>query len=137
MSYNYPQPTSPQTVSGYTSFRPQTPQYVPTSWGAVPQVRPVSSIEEVKAYPIDFDGSVFYFPDIANKRIYTKQINADGSATLNVYEQKELPIGNMSNNNYITREEFEAVIEQLRASVIVPPQQQAQAPVKKEEYMQF
>ena len=37
--------------------------------------RPVSSIEEVRAASIDFDGSVFYFPDIANKRIYTKQIN--------------------------------------------------------------
>lgn len=35
--------------------------------------RPVSSIDEARASTIDFDGSVFYFPDLANKRIYTKQ----------------------------------------------------------------
>jgi len=40
---------------------------------------------------IDFDGSVFYFPDMANKRIYTKQINADGTASLYVYQMTELP----------------------------------------------
>lgn len=41
--------------------------------------RPVSSLEEVRATGIDFDGSVFYFPDIANKRIYTKQIGGSVS----------------------------------------------------------
>ena len=46
--------------------------------------RPVSSIEEVKAAQIDFDGSLFIFPDIANKKIYTKQINLNGVAELNV-----------------------------------------------------
>lgn len=50
--------------------------------------RPVSSIEETRAISIDFDGSVFYFPDLANRRIYTKQINMDGTASLNVYELK-------------------------------------------------
>jgi hypothetical protein len=34
--------------------------------------RLVSSIEEARATSIDFDGSIFYFPDLANKRIYTK-----------------------------------------------------------------
>ena len=42
--------------------------------------RPVSSLEEARALSIDFDGSVFYFPDLANKKIYTKQINMDGTA---------------------------------------------------------
>jgi hypothetical protein len=51
-------------------------------------VRPVSSIEEVRACPIDFDGSVFYFTDVANKRIYTKQINLDGTVAINLYELK-------------------------------------------------
>jgi hypothetical protein len=54
-------------------------------------VRPVSSIEEVKASAIDFDGSVFYFPDLANKKIYTKFINLDGTASINMYELKEIP----------------------------------------------
>jgi hypothetical protein len=34
--------------------------------------RPVASLDEAKATSIDFDGSVFYFPDLANRRIYTK-----------------------------------------------------------------
>ena len=46
--------------------------------------RPVASIEEARASIIDFDGSIFYFPDLANKRIYTKQINMDGTALLQV-----------------------------------------------------
>ena len=54
--------------------------------------RPVSSIEEARAMSIDFDGSVFYFPDLANKRIYTKQINLDGTATILMYELKEMPV---------------------------------------------
>lgn len=76
--------------------------------------RPVSSIEEVRASGIDFDGSIFYFPDVANKRIYTKQINLDGTATLNMYELKELPPMAVEGNNFITREEFNAAIETLR-----------------------
>ena len=48
--------------------------------------RPVSSIEEARASSVDFDGTVFYFPDLANKCIYTKQINMDGTATLLMYE---------------------------------------------------
>ncbi len=56
------------------SYYPQAPQNqnvrFPTYTGL--KGRPVSSIEEARAQSIDFDGSVFYFPDIANKRIYTK-----------------------------------------------------------------
>jgi len=44
--------------------------------------KPVSSIEEARATSIDFDGSIFFFPDLANKKIYTKQINIDGTATM-------------------------------------------------------
>ena len=54
--------------------------------------RLVASLEEARATSIDFDGSVFYFPDLANKRIYTKQINMDGTATLCIYELREMPI---------------------------------------------
>lgn len=76
--------------------------------------RPVTSLEEVKAATIDFDGSIFFFPDLANKKIYTKQINIDGSMTLNVYELSlAQPKGE---SNYVTREEFEAVIKQLKSA---------------------
>lgn len=73
--------------------------------------RPVTSIEEVRAMTIDFDGSVFYFPDLANKRIYTKQINYDGTSTINVYEL--LQVANKSEGQYVTREEFNELISKL------------------------
>ena len=77
--------------------------------------RPVASIEEARASIIDFDGSIFYFPDLANKRIYTKQINMDGTALLNMYELKEIPVEtNSVGAQYVTREEFEAAIKSLR-----------------------
>ena len=87
--------------------------------------RPVSSIEEARATSIDFDGSVFYFPDLANQRIYTKQINLDGTATLLMYELKELPDTNniALNNNFVTREEFESVITQLKNALLAPSKQ--------------
>lgn len=71
---------------------------------------------------IDFDGSIFYFPDLANKRIYTKQINMDGTASLNMYELKEIPIvePNMANVDYITRHEFEEAITMLKNSLRQP-----------------
>lgn len=89
--------------------------------------RLVSSFEEAKAASIDFDGSIFYFPDLANRRIYTKQINMDGTATLNMYELKEIPVANpmsaMETESFITREEFEQAINQLRMDL--QPIQQA------------
>ena len=77
--------------------------------------RPVSSFEEARAMTIDFDGSTFFFPDLANKRIYTKQINLDGTASLNMYELKEIPVEDpFAAKGFITREEFEAVIAELK-----------------------
>ena len=81
--------------------------------------RLVSSLEEARATSIDFDGSVFYFPDLANKRIYTKQINIDGTASLYVYELREMPVVNETSGfvpsveKFVTREEFERVLAQL------------------------
>ena len=104
----------------------QQPMYqMPTYRQAPPQVglkgRLVSSLEEARASSIDFDGSIFYFPDIANKRIYTKQINMDGTATLCLYELKEFPNENTISNNctipldkFVTREEFERVLAEIR-----------------------
>ena len=102
------------------SYYPQQ-TYVPVNRPIYPQQqfnglrgRPVASIEEARASIIDFDGSVFYFPDLANKRIYTKQINLDGTASLFMYELKEIPA--VQEPQYVTREEFEAFINSLRAS---------------------
>lgn len=47
--------------------------------------RPVSSREEAMAFQIDLDGSLWVFPNVANGKIYTKQINNDGTASFGTY----------------------------------------------------
>lgn len=80
--------------------------------------KPVSSLEEARATSIDFDGSIFFFPDLANKRIYTKQINMDGTATMQCYELSQLPVEQSSNvNNFITREEFNNALQELSTKI--------------------
>ena len=114
-NYNYyPQPTN------------QPPPYQPRAYQQAPlqpmglKGRLVSSFEEARASSIDFDGSVFYFPDLANRRIYTKQINIDGTASLYVYELREMPVQRddsvlvPSVEKFVTRDELEQVLEQLR-----------------------
>ena len=113
MYNNYYQPNLPQTANYQ-----QPPRQITTPIGL--KGRPVSSIDEARATSIDFDGSVFYFPDLANKCIYTKQINLDGTATLLMYELKEIPVP--AQPNFITREEFENTIAQLKNSLATAPQ---------------
>lgn len=124
-NYNY-YPQAQQPVGQPTQYIPQAYQRP-----VQPQIglkgRLVSSLEEARATSIDFDGSVFYFPDFANRRIYTKQINLDGTATLNVYELREMPVVNESQSslpsldNYITRDEFNKVMAQFK-SMLNPEQ---------------
>ena len=103
-------------------------------WQGQPQVqagqlkgRPVTSIEEVRGSSIEFDGSIFYFPDLANQRIYTKQINIDGTSTINMYEKKPIPQPQVvSSDQYITREEFETALKNLQQQLMVS----AAAPVQ-------
>ena len=141
-NYNYyPQQIPNQQVTQ------QQPQYQVPGYlrQAPPQVtlkgRLVSSLEEARATSIDFDGSVFYFPDLANKRIYTKQINMDGTASLYVYELRELPIEEEKSSfvpsveKFVTREEFERVLAELRQK---PTEPAASAkPKEKVEVMSF
>lgn len=97
--------------NGY--YGPQTG--VPQRVQPAPQMlkgHPVSSLEEAKVATIDFDGSIFFFPDVANKKIYTKQINMDGTATLNMYEQKAIPMAETS--AYVTREEFNQTLLEIK-----------------------
>ena len=96
-----------------------TPLQQPNS--ATQRIRPVASLDEVRAMNIDFDGSVFYFPDYANRKIYTKQINMDGTASINMYELKEIPQQqtpiDISSFNFITRDEFDKAILELKNSL--------------------
>ena len=120
-NYNYYPPRQQQQQA-----QPQIPPFL--------KGRPVSSLEEVRAIPIDFDGSVFYFPDIANRRIYTKQINLDGTALINMYEFKPIPIAQKSTTNtdtFVTREEFEETMSKIKEMFAAMPAQSPQ-PVQKE-----
>ena len=80
------------------------------------RVRPVSSLEEARASVIDFDGSVFYFPDAANKKIYTKQINLDGTALLNMYVLQEIPTTPQP-DTYVSKDEFQQTISLLLGEI--------------------
>lgn len=77
--------------------------------------RPVSSVEEARAAQIDLDGSLFVFPDIANQRIYTKQINPDGTATLNTYTLTlDTPKAELQ---YVTKDELDTILAAFRSSL--------------------
>ena len=114
--YNYYQ----QQPSASAPMPPRMPQF-----GGL-KGHPVSSLEEVKATSIDFDGSIFYFPDIANKRIYTKTVGMDGIAALNMYELKPLP-SNPEVGEFVTRQEFEQAMSKIAElfNQSNPPAQQA------------
>ena len=47
--------------------------------------RLVSSIEEVKATPVDMDGSETYFPHPASNSIFTKSIDMNGNQVIHRY----------------------------------------------------
>ena len=74
---------------------------------------PVASIDEARASMIDFDGSVFYFPDVANRRIYTKHIGADGTAIINMYELKDIPAETPA-EQFVTKNELQQTIDELK-----------------------
>ena len=134
-NYNYyPQQTQQQVrpVMTQPTYQPyMKPGQLPMSLKG----RLVSSLEEDRASSIDFDGSVFYFPDLANKRIYTKQINIDGTASLYVYELREMPVQKEDSSfvpsveKFVTREEFERVLQQLQL-MQKPTEPAASAPAK-------
>lgn len=80
--------------------------------------RPVTSLEEVRAAAVDFDGTVSFFPDLANGKIYTKQCNMDGTASLNMYELREIPAEMAPNNqNFVTRSEFNQAMAAIKEAL--------------------
>ena len=105
--YNYYQ----QQPGSVSPINPRPNILPPQSFGGL-KGHPVSSLEEVKASSIDFDGSIFYFPDIANKRIYTKTVGMDGVALLNMYELKPLPTEPIE-GDFITRTEFDQALARI------------------------
>lgn len=91
-SYMQPMQSVQSRLSQMEQQFPQFAQNYQSQYSSYPQSntlvlkgRPVSSYDEAKASMIDLDGSVFVFPDFGNQKIYTKQINLDGTATINTY----------------------------------------------------
>lgn len=82
--------------------------------------RPVSSKEQAIAFQIDLDGFLWVFTDLGNDKIYTKQVNNDGTATFKTYvfSQDEASYNNTS--QYVTKDEFNKVIQALMASIPQP-----------------
>lgn len=80
MEQQYPQFAQQSMGQGIT--QQQAPVYI--------KCRAVTSIDEAKAAMIDLDGSLHVFTDIPHRKIYTKQINLDGTASLNTYSLDEL-----------------------------------------------
>lgn len=117
------QPNSFYPYGGYPAataplMRPEMPSYMLPQ--AVPAVilkgRPVSSYEEARVAQIDLDGSIFIFPDLGNKRIYTKKINVDGTASFNTYSLEEKPIEAVAAVEApVSREEFNKLKESVEA----------------------
>ena len=135
--YNNYTAAQPQQ-SAYQGYMVNRPIYQQSVIGL--KGRPVASIEEARASIIDFDGSVFYFPDLANKRIYTKQINIDGTASLFVYELKEIPVEQeIPSTQFVTREEFEAAISSLKTAILTeaPPTNPVPAPAPAKVQLNF
>lgn len=127
--YNYYQQQPGSTVP----INPRPNILPPQQFGGL-KGHPVSSLEEVKASSIDFDGSIFYFPDIANKRIYTKTVGIDGVALLNMYELKPLPT-TPEEGDFITRTEFDQALTRIsellatkvtKAAAVTPSDQSPQ-----------
>ena len=122
MYNNYYQPTQ-------AMYQPPARQQIPGLKG-----RFVSSFDEAKASAIDFDGSVFYFPDLANNKIYTKQINLDGTASLLIYALQEVTQPTEEEQVYVTKQEFKKAIEELRKIFAATPAPIPETPVTKTEY---
>lgn len=107
----YPYGGYPAAAASY--MRPEVPAYMmpQTAAPAGLKGRPVSSFEEARVAQIDLDGSISIFPDLGNKKIYTKRINTDGTAAIHTYTLDMEPINEQP--AYVTRAEY----AELRSSL--------------------
>ena len=76
--------------------------------------KPVTSIEEGRAQSVELDGSIFYFPDISNKRIYTKQFNPDGTVSFKIYVEDQ---SGESSLKYVTQQELVDAVAGIKTMI--------------------
>lgn len=126
-------PTTMQMQQRLNQMEQQYPQFaqqgpMPQSFQQQPvymKCRAVTSIDEAKAAMIDLDGSLHVFTDIPHKRIYTKQINLDGTASLNVYNLDEAPsspqstppVPNSPKESLVPESMFNRVVNSLQKQI--------------------
>ena len=112
MEAQYPQFASP--TPGYP--QPQQPQ-------SQIKGRPVSNEEEANAAMIDFDGSLFVFPDRAHGKIYTKQLGLDGNIIFLKYSLDtgaapprpiSEPVPSVDLSGYATKEELSQGLDSMK-----------------------
>ena len=127
--FNQPQVGSyypyPYQAAMAASMRPEQTAYMMPQAVAPAFIkgRPVSSLEEARVSQIDLDGSVFIFPDLGNKKIYTKRINADGTATLHTYVLDNIPESEVEEGKYATKSELtelKATLDELLGKLKTP-----------------
>lgn len=86
--------------------------------------RPVSGLDEVKAFMVPMDGNDYFFTDFANGKIYTKSFGLDGRSIVKVFNQEGFtpastaaPTGNSTATTVptVSLEEFNKVKEELNS----------------------
>lgn len=96
----------------------------------------VSSVDEVRAAQVDFDGSIFIFPDMANKKIYTKQIDLNGNVKLEEYDwvpiEKTATVG-----DFVTKQEFEETMAKVKEAISQATQPQVTPQPQSKESFNF
>lgn len=102
------------------SFPQQPPQQPQTPAAPILKGRPVSNEEEANAAMIDFDGSLFVFPDKAHGKIYTKQLGLDGNIIFQRYSLEdpstksvEQVSPNIDLSVFVREEDFNEVIQRF------------------------
>lgn len=111
---NYNNPYAMQNYNTYNNM--QQSQMQNTTTATILKGRPVAGIEEARASMIDLDGSTFIFPDVANKMIYTKQINLNGEPEFKTYklvEDAKPSQPEQNNPDYVLASDFEDIVSKL------------------------
>lgn len=120
MESQYPQFASTPTMGYPQNYNTNTQQAAPILKG-----RPVSNEEEANAAMIDFDGSLFVFPDKAHGKIYTKQLGLDGNIVFLKYSIdtpiQSVPVQNSKSDTdmteYIKKEDLEQELSSIQKRI--------------------
>ena len=75
------------------------------------QGKSVDSVDVVKATDIPLDGSISYFPLTDGSAIVTKQLQADGTSKVIVYQPIEDKFEESKSVNYVTQEQLDEALK--------------------------